>query len=196
MDIAKVTKVEEFLKVLQAYRDQLSDPKAMASLLGEMRTKLDSFMNKHLVKVNKQALKNADKLSDLLDFLMIIDREMPYEDFFQHSGLETFSTLFKLTFYQQDYAVVNQDLKKGQYLDLRILEHEEVKSRVESLANKEAKCNFVVNNILAKMLFNYDKQKLLMQVAELMYSTDTVVSTQKVAKLLVYFGKLFEVVTH
>jgi hypothetical protein len=34
-----------------------------------------------------------------------------------------------------------------------------------------------------------------MQVAELMYSTDKITSTQKVAKLLVYFGKLFEVVT-
>ena len=59
----------------------------------------------------------------------------------------------------------------------------------------EAKINFVVNNLLSKMLWHCDKQKLLIQVAELLFSQDKLVSTQKVAKLLVFFGKLFEVVT-
>ena len=44
------------------------------------------------------------------------------------------------------------------------------------------------------MLIYCDKQKLLIQAAELLYSFDKAVSTQKVAKLLVFFGKLFEIV--
>lgn len=44
------------------------------------------------------------------------------------------------------------------------------------------------------MLFHSDKQKLLVQAAELLYTADKMVSTEKVAKLLIYFAKLFSIV--
>lgn len=64
---------------------------------------------------------------------------------------------------------------------------------MKEIGENQAKCNFVVNNLLTKMLFHCDKQKLLIAVAELLYTQDKIISTQKVAKLLVYFGKLFEI---
>jgi hypothetical protein len=56
----------------------------------------------------------------------------------------------------------------------------------------QVKCNIVVNNLLNKMMLSCDKQKLLIAVAELLYSQDKVISTQKVGRLLIFFGKLFE----
>lgn len=69
-----------------------------------------------------------------------------------------------------------------------------MKQGVAAFTHIEARCNFVVNNLLNKMLFHADKQKLLIAAAELLYTVDKVISSQKVAKLIVYFGKLFEVV--
>jgi hypothetical protein len=74
MDIAKVTNVEEYLQVVEAYKELLKDPKTTKSVtLKEMRNKLESFINKHLISVNKKAIKNPAKLPDLLSFLMLID---------------------------------------------------------------------------------------------------------------------------
>lgn len=78
MDIAKVTSVEEYIKVVEAYKELLMDTKtAKALTLKEMRNKLESFINKHLVKVNKKAIKNPAKLPDLLQFLLLIDETLP-----------------------------------------------------------------------------------------------------------------------
>ena len=56
MEIAKITNEDEFGKVAAAYREQLQDTsKALASTLKELRLKLESFINKHLVKLNKAA---------------------------------------------------------------------------------------------------------------------------------------------
>lgn len=41
----------------------------------------------------------------------------------------------------------------------------------------EAKCNYVVNNLLMKMIVYADKQKLLVSAAELIYTVDKLVST-------------------
>jgi len=43
------------------------------------------------------------------------------------------------------------------------------------------------------MIIYCDKQKILIQVAELLYSSDKMISTEKVGKLLLVFGKLFQV---
>ena len=62
MDLAKVTNEDEFRKVAHAYRELLKDlSKASASTLKEMRLKLESFTNKHLIKLNKAAAKDASK---------------------------------------------------------------------------------------------------------------------------------------
>lgn len=44
------------------------------------------------------------------------------------------------------------------------------------------------------MLTYSDKQKILISSAELLYTQDKMVSTQKVAKLLLFFCKLFDTV--
>jgi hypothetical protein len=46
-------------------------------------------------------------LPALIDFLLLIDKELPFEDFFAEHGMELFNIIFKLTFYQSEYAVIN-----------------------------------------------------------------------------------------
>ena len=41
----------------------------------------------------------------------------------------------------------------------------------------QGKCNFVVNNLLYKMIFICDKQKMLIAVAELLYTQNKIIST-------------------
>jgi len=104
MEIAKVTTNEEFIKVTEAYIGLLQDPATTkVSKLNEIRNKLETFINKQLVKVNKAATKDQAKLGDLLDLLIIIDTHLPFEDFFNHAGLDIFPIVFKLTFYNNDH---------------------------------------------------------------------------------------------
>lgn len=78
MDIAKVTNIEEFHKVSDAYQELLNDlSKAKASTLKEVRLKLESFINNNLIKLNKAALKDEKKLPELFDFLMLVDEKIP-----------------------------------------------------------------------------------------------------------------------
>lgn len=125
MDIAKVTNVEELIKVLEAYNTMVVDPKAIVSAKNELKSKIESFVNKHLVKLNKESMKTPERLQDLVDLLMILDKDLPYEDYFQKHGMEWFNTIFKLTFYSNNYAVINAQQEKG-FLKLQILNHEEV----------------------------------------------------------------------
>ena len=131
MEIAKVTTNEEFIKVTETYKTILQDPaaKAKSATLNEIRNKLETFINKQLVKVNKAATKDPVKLSDLLDLLIIIDTHLPFEDFFKHAGLDIFPIVFKLTFYNNDHSVVNSDESDDQqYLhSVRILAPEEIR---------------------------------------------------------------------
>ena len=58
--------------------------------------------------------------------------------------------------------MINHDQKSDDgYLGLKILGHEEVLKKVGEISHPEAKVNYVVNNMLTKMLFVCDKQKLL-----------------------------------
>lgn len=69
-------------------------------------------MDKRLKKLNKSAASNPAKLQKLIDFLFLLDSQLPYKDFFgKDSGLDLFPTLFKLTFYEQEYAVSNHSAK-------------------------------------------------------------------------------------
>jgi hypothetical protein len=55
-DIAKITKEEEWVQVVDAYKVLLADSKsAKSTQVKEMRNKLESFINKHLVKLNNKA---------------------------------------------------------------------------------------------------------------------------------------------
>ncbi len=165
MEIAKVTTNEEFIKVTETYKGLLQDPATTkSSTLKEIRNKLETFINKQLVKVNKAATKDQAKLSDLLELLIIIDTHLPFEDFFKHAGLEIFPIVFKLTFYNNDHSVVNSDESDSHYLHaVRIMNPQEIKEIIERQAKRpiEGKINLVVNNLLTKMLYHCDRQKLL-----------------------------------
>lgn len=39
-------------------------------------------MNKRLVKLNKSAAKKPEKLNKLVEFLIHLDKDLPYKDFF------------------------------------------------------------------------------------------------------------------
>ncbi len=80
-------------------------------------------------------------------------------DFFQNAGLDLFPTLFKLTFYHRDNSIVNKLSESGYLASITPLSS--VVDKLEAFRDTEAKINFVINNLLAKMLFNADKQKLL-----------------------------------
>ena len=85
--------------MVEAYKVLLADPESAKSLqVKELRNKLESFINKHLVKLNNKALKDLSKLPGLLSFLLLIDEMLPLEDFFGNASLEIFPTIFKLTF--------------------------------------------------------------------------------------------------
>ena len=77
---------------------------------------METFINKYLVKVNKAATKDPAKLNDLLELLIIIDTHLPYEDFFRHAGLDIFPIVFKLTFYNNDYSIVNSEESNSGFL--------------------------------------------------------------------------------
>ena len=73
-----------------------------------MKVKIENFIKKHLISLNKKQQKDKDlNLPDLLNFIVLLDKELPFEDFFSHHGLELFNVIFKLTFYSHDFAVVN-----------------------------------------------------------------------------------------
>lgn len=72
-------------------------------------------MNKRIVSLNKKASKDVRKLEKLVEFLTIVDKDLPYEDFLKHSGLELFPILFKLTFYEKENSVFNHSLSEGAF---------------------------------------------------------------------------------
>jgi hypothetical protein len=111
----------------------LQDPATTkSSSLKEIRNKLETFINKQLVKVNKAATKDQAKLSVLLELLIIIDTHLPFEDFFKHAGLDIFPIVFKLTFYNNDHSVVNSDESDSQYLHaVRIMKPEEIREIID-----------------------------------------------------------------
>jgi len=162
-DIAKITKEEEWVQVVDAYKVLLADPKSTKSAqVKEMRNKLESFINKHLVKLNNKAQKDLSKLQGLLNFLLLVDEKLPLEDFFGNASLDIFPTIFKLTFYGEDHSVINLDPAGSGYINaIQILFHEEILAKVSSTKRLEDKCNIVVNNLIAKMIIHCDKQKIL-----------------------------------
>lgn len=57
MDVAKVIKIQDFIKVLTYYKDHVNDPKCSYSTLSEIRGKLESYINKRLAKLQKSSQK-------------------------------------------------------------------------------------------------------------------------------------------
>jgi hypothetical protein len=123
-----------------------------------MRLKIESFSNKHLIKLNKAAIKDKAKLADLITFLLMMDEHVPEVDFFQNAGLDLFPTLFKLTFYNEDNSVINSGQGEGYLNSVKIFPNAVVRERLTATALKpEAQVNFLVNNLLAKMIEHADK---------------------------------------
>ena len=133
-------------------------------------------------------------LSELIDFLLSVDKDLPAADFYGSHAEELFNILFKLTWYNDDQFAIANDTD----LSMRILPHEELRSKVEAQPLAEARVNLIVNNLLTKQIVatkeaNEDmRQKMLVQVAELLFTDDAPksISTRRLAKVMVYSALL------
>lgn len=101
--------------------------------------------------------------------LMIVDEELPYQEFFSDTGIDLFTMFFKLTFYDDEieYSVLNNTLDS-----LEIESHSSLSWTITSKVKRiESQINYVINNLLLKQLdATKDKFTLLIYTAELMHS--------------------------
>ena len=84
----------------------------------------------------------------MLEVLMIIDEELPYEVFFADTGIDLFTIFFKLTFYDEDieYSVLNNKLDS-----LNIETHSSLSWTIMGKIKRvESQINYVINNLLLK----------------------------------------------
>ena len=84
----------------------------------------------------------------MLEVLMIIDEELPYQEFFANDGLDLFTIFFKLTFYDEEieYSVLNNKQDS-----LNIETHSSLSWCVMSKVKRvESQINYVINNLLLK----------------------------------------------
>ena len=79
MDVAKILTKEDFLKVLAAYKPLVDNPQAIVSDKNDLKQKMENFIRKTLLKMNKEAAKKeSGPLSNILNFLILLDKELPY----------------------------------------------------------------------------------------------------------------------
>ena len=87
-------------------------------------------------KKNKKNIISEDKLMKLLELLMTIDRDLPWEHLFKDDCHELFVLFFKVTFYGPgiQYSVEN---KKGEKV-LEIDSHENLEWTIGSIQRPES----------------------------------------------------------
>lgn len=124
--LAKITNLEEFTKLCQQLTALEKTPEtAKVTTKNEMKNKIETFMIKGIEKYcnekkadednkdmeNKEREKSQKaRIIRLIEFLLVVDQELPYEEFFSEHGIELFVMFFKLTFYEKDiqYSVYNK----------------------------------------------------------------------------------------
>lgn len=120
---------------------------------------------------------------------MLVDEQLPYEEFYAEHGIELFTMFFKLTSFGPEtrFCVLNKNTDT-----LEIESHANLQWVVcENVKRVESQINYVVNNLLLKQITAVkDKFTMLVYTAELMYSQD-VKSTKRVAKVMALYSKLF-----
>jgi len=136
-------------------------------------------------------------MGKLLELLMALDRELPWREFFKEDGVDVFTMFFKLTYYGKDiqYSVCNNETldKQHEKFELHVIEdNESVGWRLTQMHKMESQINFLINNLLLKMMDAYqDKQMMLICTAELLYSQDNFESTKRIAKIMIIFAQMY-----
>ena len=134
-------------------------------------------------------------MDQLLELVCTLDRELPWRTAFSEDCHELFVLLFKATYYGKEiqYSVEN---KHGDVV-LAIDDHDALCWALSKIQRTESQINYVINNLLTKVIAAIrDKLNLLISSAELMYSTDSIKSTKRVAKVVSIFSKLYSTIHH
>lgn len=61
MDIAKITNDDEFIKVISAYKSMIGDPQAIVSTKKELKLKVENYIRKQIMSLNKKAQKEKEE---------------------------------------------------------------------------------------------------------------------------------------
>ena len=96
---------------------------------------------------------DQERIEKLFDFLMTVDRDLPWEDFFGEHGIDLFVLFFKLTFYEKGikYSVYNNNpIDKDDTTEAEIAEHENLCWLITNVQKLESQVNYVLNNIIHK----------------------------------------------
>ena len=110
-----------------------------------MKNRLEHFIRKEIVKHSastdspEESLKRKEAL---FETLMIVDRELPWQEFYREHGNELFSLCFKLTFYGQD--IMYSDKNDHEVID----DHDNLCWLITQIKLLESQINFVIENLL------------------------------------------------
>ena len=115
----------------------------------ELKKKIEVFIRKSINNYEKEK-KEHDKFNQetgnkLLDFLLLMDKELPWKEFYKNDGFDLFPMFFKMTFYGPDikYSVYNT----APVLDFngKIEEHDNLLWILGEIRRTESRINYVIN---------------------------------------------------
>ena len=154
---AKVLTKEDFISVCNELAEKSKDPStAIVWQMDELKKKIEVYIRKSVDKYIKEK-KEHDKFHQataqtLLEFLLLMDKELPWKEFYKNDGYDLFPMFFKMTFYGKDikYSVYNTT----PVLDFngKIEEHDNLCWKIGDMRRTESQINFVLNQLLLKQL--------------------------------------------
>mmetsp|Transcript_11084 Transcript_11084/g.16865 ORF Transcript_11084/g.16865 Transcript_11084/m.16865 type:complete len:96 (+) Transcript_11084:267-554(+) len=88
-------------------------------------------------------------MEQFLEFLLLVDKELPWNEFYSEHGFELFTMLFKCTFYGRgiQYSVHN-----GKEDPNAFDEHDSLGWIIGQFKMLESQINYVINNLLVKQM--------------------------------------------
>ena len=114
-----------------------------------------------------------------------------------------FPVIFRLTNYDdRECSVVNMKINEEAPLPFAILSYDMMDRKLSSMDNIDKRINVVVNNILMRMINTMRapevsddmRQKVLMSICEVIYTQEKMISTRRLARIMLYLGALVQVV--
>ena len=99
---AKIITHEDFQKTCEVLRTT-----DVMNTRNDLAVKVEEYIRKGIVDLTDS--KKKESIPQLLEFLMLVDRDLPAEVFFKGYGQELFAIFFKVTYYdlQTEYSVNN-----------------------------------------------------------------------------------------
>ena len=145
--IAKVTNDDELKAVCQEVSGLKPpvDPVKGNELLHKIEVYLNTMMSKWVNPDEEDSKAPTDKR--VYEFLLLLEKELPWKLYMHSNGSDLYSHLFKLTHYGPGilYSVKNGDNLVDDFSQLE--------SSLEECPNIKSKINFMINNLIDKLLF-------------------------------------------